>query len=118
MNNHLQPAMPPAPDRFVYAAACKYPDIIDPSGLQINHVPARRKSSGPLYHDPRMKCVPAKTGASSMPTTKTLTSVTEDSRGGGPIQELEKLTTAQGVKLVHVRHLALRERDNTPENFK
>lgn len=56
----------------------------------MNHMPARLKSSGPEYHDPvvnnqlfcslkdylrgkgipRMKCVPAKTGASSIPTRK------------------------------------------------
>lgn len=36
----------------------------------MNHVPARLNSSGALYQLPRMKCVPAKTGASARPTRK------------------------------------------------
>lgn len=57
MKSHLQPGMPETPDRFVYAAACKYPLTMDPSGLQINQAPARLKSSGPEYHEPESKRV-------------------------------------------------------------
>lgn len=52
INSHLQPGIPPTPERFVYAADCRYPLTIDPSGLQMNQAPARLKSSGPEYQDP------------------------------------------------------------------
>lgn len=36
MKSHLQPAMPPTPERFLYAAACKYPLNIEPILFPIN----------------------------------------------------------------------------------
>jgi hypothetical protein len=52
MNSQRHPGMPATPERFVYAAACRYPLTIVPSGLQMNQVPARLKSSGPEYQEP------------------------------------------------------------------
>jgi hypothetical protein len=52
INSHLQPGIPATPERFVYAADCKYPLTIDPKGLQINQAPARLNSSGPEYQEP------------------------------------------------------------------
>jgi hypothetical protein len=52
MNSHRHPGIPATPERFVYAAAWRYPLTIVPSGLQMNQVPARLKSSGPEYQEP------------------------------------------------------------------
>lgn len=67
MKSHRQPASPCTWFKFLYAAAWRYPENIDPSELPMNQTPARLKSSSLRYHDPRMKCTPANDGASKKP---------------------------------------------------